>query len=72
MGKLAIAIAAAVSISQLPYASAQFPKKPEDVTILNSKFNDGVYISYKEVLRHRARLELHSISNSLKLIARHL
>lgn len=27
--------------------SAQFPPTPTDVTILNSRFDDGVYISYK-------------------------
>ena len=28
---------------------AQLPPRPENVTRLNSKFGDGVYISYKEV-----------------------
>lgn len=39
--------AVAVILFQLAYA--QFPPKPENVTILNSRFDDGVYISYKEV-----------------------
>lgn len=30
-------------------AAAQFPTKPEGVTILESKLEDGVRISYKEV-----------------------
>jgi hypothetical protein len=29
--------------------SAQFPPIPEGVTVLKSKFGDGVSISYKEV-----------------------
>ena len=28
---------------------AQFPPAPENVTVLKSKFGDGVTISYKEV-----------------------
>ncbi|KAF2837047.1 alpha/beta-hydrolase [Patellaria atrata CBS 101060] len=28
--------------------NAQFPPTPKDVTVLNSRFDDGVYISYKE------------------------
>ena len=28
---------------------AQFPPTPENVTVLESKFGDGVAISYKEV-----------------------
>ena len=40
---------AAVNLALSPQAFGQFPPTPEDVTILNSKFNDGVYISYKEV-----------------------
>ncbi|TPX11653.1 uncharacterized protein E0L32_007632 [Thyridium curvatum] len=31
-----------------PHAAAQFPKPPEGVTILKSKFNSNVTISYKE------------------------
>lgn len=30
-------------------ARAQFPPKPTGTTVLQSKFGDGVYISYKEV-----------------------
>jgi hypothetical protein len=41
------AIAAALVGAQL--VCGQFPPEPENVTILNSKFGDGVYISYKEV-----------------------
>jgi hypothetical protein len=44
-GLLAIASLA----TQILFAHAQFPPKPEGVTILDSKFGDGVYISYKEV-----------------------
>lgn len=29
---------------------AQFPTVPDDVTVLESKFGDGVYISVKEVV----------------------
>ncbi|KAF1988772.1 carboxypeptidase S1-like protein B [Aulographum hederae CBS 113979] len=33
----------------LPYlVQTQFPKTPEDVTVLQSQLDDGVYISYKE------------------------
>lgn len=28
---------------------AQFPAVPDDVTVLESKFGDGVYVSFKEV-----------------------
>lgn len=31
------------------FAVAQFPPKPEGTTVLHSRFNDGVQISYKEV-----------------------
>lgn len=33
----------------LPSSLAQFPKQPEGVTVLDSRFGDGVQISYKEV-----------------------
>ena len=33
----------------LPICHAQFPLEPEGVTVLESKFGDGVEISYKEV-----------------------
>ena len=42
-------LAAVIGLINLNCVCAQFPPKPENVTILNSKFNDGVYISYKEV-----------------------
>jgi len=32
-----------------PTIYAQFPAPPEGVTVLKSKFGDGVSISYKEV-----------------------
>lgn len=31
-------------------AAAQFPAKPEGVTVLESQLEDGVRISYKEVI----------------------
>lgn len=31
------------------FAAAQFPAKPEGVTVLESQLEDGVRISYKEV-----------------------
>ena len=43
-------LAACISTLHVPLALAQFPREPENVTILHSKFNDGVHISYKEVL----------------------
>lgn len=33
----------------LPSAYAQFPKEPTGVTVLESRFGEGVKISYKEV-----------------------
>jgi carboxypeptidase C (cathepsin A) len=41
-------LAAFASLAQLDLAAAQFPPTPEGVKILNSRFNDDVYISYKE------------------------
>ncbi|OTA94003.1 hypothetical protein M434DRAFT_72052 [Hypoxylon sp. CO27-5] len=39
----------ALGISALvPFSQAQFPPTPENVTVLESKFGDGVTISYKE------------------------
>lgn len=39
----------ALTISVLvPFTQAQFPPTPENVTVLESKFGDGVTISYKE------------------------
>lgn len=40
---------AAVAIGLSAFATAQFPPIPEGVTVLESKFGDGVKISYKEV-----------------------
>lgn len=36
-------------LSYVDLARAQFPPTPQDVRILNSRYEDGVYISYKEV-----------------------
>lgn len=36
-------------LTTLICVQAQFPPVPEDVTILESKFGDDVYISFKEV-----------------------
>lgn len=41
--------AAAVAIGFFAFATAQFPPAPQGVTVLESKFGDGVKISYKEV-----------------------
>ncbi|ETI22246.1 hypothetical protein G647_06319 [Cladophialophora carrionii CBS 160.54] len=38
----------AIALLGARLVSAQFPPEPEGVTILKSKFDDGVYISYKE------------------------
>lgn len=47
---LALGLRTAIGLSALaPFARAQFPPTPEDVTVLKSKFGDGVTISYKEV-----------------------
>lgn len=35
---------------------AGFPAKPKDTTVLDSRFNDGVQISYKEVTQSAAQL----------------
>ncbi|KAK3048970.1 hypothetical protein LTR09_009624 [Extremus antarcticus] len=35
-------------ISALPFGLSQFPSEPEGVTVLQSRFGDGVTISYKE------------------------
>lgn len=35
---------------QVLRTSAQFPPTPENITVLESRFGDGVSISYKEVL----------------------
>ena len=45
----AIFLVTILNFVQFFSAIAQFPPIPENVTVLNSKFNDGVYISYKEV-----------------------
>ncbi|KAI2777212.1 carboxypeptidase S1-like protein B [Daldinia loculata] len=46
---LALGLRTAIGLSALaPFARAQFPPTPEDVTVLKSKFGDGVTISYKE------------------------
>lgn len=50
------------------YVRAQFPATPENVTVLNSRFGDGVYISYKEV-RFDTKWEIPSL---LTLTAKHL
>ena len=41
--------AAAAAIGFSAFAVAQFPPALEGVTVLESKFGDGVRISYKEV-----------------------
>lgn len=47
---LLIGLQAVFGLSVLvPWTLAQFPLTPEGVTILESKFGDGVKISYKEV-----------------------
>ncbi|KAI0131482.1 carboxypeptidase S1-like protein B [Daldinia grandis] len=46
---LAVGLRTAIGLlSLIPFTRAQFPPTPEDVTILKSKFGDGVTISYKE------------------------
>jgi hypothetical protein len=40
---------AAIAAAAIPLVSAQFPPKPDGLTILHSKFGNGVKISYKEV-----------------------
>lgn len=45
-GSLVTVIAGLASVAQV---LAQFPPKPEDLTILESKLVDGAKISYKEV-----------------------
>ena len=40
--------AAALCVA-LPFTYAQFPKEPTGVTVLESRFGEGVKISYKEV-----------------------
>lgn len=45
-------LSAAVLLSGLAsVAIAQFPPKPEGVTVLRSKFHENVTISFKEVCR---------------------
>lgn len=39
-----------------PAAVAQFPLAPEGVTVLDSKFGNGVKISYKEVRHSHSRI----------------
>lgn len=41
------------SVGLFSIASAQFPPEPEGLTILHSRFDDDVYISYKEVRIYR-------------------
>jgi hypothetical protein len=54
-------LSAAVLLSGLAgVAIAQFPPKPEGVTVLRSKFHENVTISFKEVCR--------SLSFSLEVI----
>ncbi|KAI1506444.1 carboxypeptidase S1-like protein B [Biscogniauxia marginata] len=49
MKMLPIKLSAAIGLSLLaPAALAGFPPTPENVTVLESKFGDGVTISYKE------------------------
>lgn len=40
---------AAALCAALPSVYAQFPKEPTGVTVLESRFGEGVKISYKEV-----------------------
>jgi len=41
--------AAALVLAATTCVNAQFPSTPEGVTVLESRFGDGVKISYKEV-----------------------
>lgn len=41
-----------ITLTWTALVAAQFPPKPEGVTVLKSKFNENVTISYKEVRRH--------------------
>ncbi len=76
---LLVTAATAFLFSQLVFS--QFPPKPENVTVLNSKFGDGVYISYKEVsefgspatfclaltvVRSLASVRQHQVSNRIQ------
>lgn len=54
---LATPFATVLCLLHLPFVIAQFPPKPEGVTVLDSKFNDGIYISYKEVWSYRVNTE---------------
>lgn len=36
-------------VGNLVSISAQFPPTPEGITVLHSRFDDDVYISYKEI-----------------------
>ena len=42
---------AGIVILPIQNAEAQFPPKPEDVKVVQSKFHEGIKISYKEVSR---------------------
>ena len=44
-----LVVTAVTALLSFQLVAAQFPPKPENVTVLDSKFGDGVYISYKEV-----------------------
>jgi hypothetical protein len=47
-------ITAVFACFSLSLVLAQFPKQPEGVTVLESRFGDGVQISYKEVSRAKS------------------
>lgn len=51
--------AAALSALTSSIANAQFPPKPEGLKVLESRFGDGVQISYKEV-SHNSCVPFHS------------
>lgn len=41
-----------LSLAIAGHASAQFPPPPEGLTVLKSKFNSDITISYKEACTH--------------------
>lgn len=47
--RLSIAASAVSLLALAGFGSAQFPSAPEGVTVLDSKFGDGVRLSWKEV-----------------------
>jgi hypothetical protein len=46
------------AIGALPWrVAAQFPAKPEGVTVLDSQIEEGIKISYKEVTQSKQTLD---------------